>query len=55
MPRSVRFIPVAAAVAVLAAAGANAALTSQSKVSAHHAVSSTLHAFVHDDESIGLT
>jgi len=55
MPRSVRFIPVVAAVAVLAAAGAHAALTSPSQVSAHHAVSSTLHAFVHDDESIGLT
>ena len=55
MPRSVRLIPVAAAVAVLAAAGAHAALFSQTTVSTHHAVSSTLHAFVHDDESIGLT
>jgi plastocyanin len=55
MPRSVRFIPVVAAAAVLAAAGAHAALSGQQTVSAHHAVSSTLHAFVHDDESIGLT
>lgn len=55
MPRSVRFIPVVAAGAVLAAAGAHAALSGQQTVSADRAVSSTLHAFVHDDESIGLT
>jgi hypothetical protein len=55
MPRSVRFIPVVAAAAVLAAAGAHAALSGQQTVATHHAVSSTLHAYVHDDESIGLT
>lgn len=44
-----------AAVAVLAAAGAHTAFSGQATVSTHHAVSSTLHAFVHDDESIGLT
>jgi plastocyanin len=49
MSRSVRYIPLFAAVAVLCAAGAHAALSS------HAAVSQTLHAYVHDDESIGLT
>src|SRR5438477_236263 len=44
-----RYIPVALAVAVLAAAGARAAFSS------HAAVSPTMHAFVHEDASIGLT
>ena len=44
-----RFVPVLLAVAALAAVGARSALSS------HRAVSSTLHAFVHDDASIGLT
>jgi len=43
-----RYIPVALGVIVCAAVGARAALSS------HTAVSPTMHAFVHDDESIGL-
>ena len=46
--RRLRYIPVVLGVIVCAAAGARAALSS------HTAVSSTMHAFVHDDESIGL-
>jgi hypothetical protein len=46
--RRIRYIPVALAVILCAAVGARAALSS------HAAVSQTMHAFVHDDESIGL-
>jgi hypothetical protein len=46
--RRFRYIAVVLGVIVCAAAGARAALSS------HTAVSSTMHAFVHDDESIGL-
>jgi hypothetical protein len=46
--RRLRYIPVVLGVIVCAAAGARAALSSQT------AVSQTMHAFVHDDESIGL-
>ena len=46
--RRLRYIPVVLGVVVCAAAGARVALSSQT------AVSSTMHAFVHDDESIGL-
>lgn len=49
MGRCARRIPVLLAVIVLAAAGAHAALSS------HAAVSPTMHAFVHEDSSIGLT
>jgi plastocyanin len=55
MARSVRYIPVFLAVAVLGAAGAHAALSSHAATTSHTAVSSTLHAFVHDDSTIGLT
>ena len=44
-----RYIPVVLAVVVVAAAGARAAFSS------HTAVSSTMHAYVHEDSSIGLT
>ena len=54
MVRSVSYIPVFLAVAVLGAAGAHAALSSHSVARSHRAVSSTLHAFVHDDSTIGL-
>jgi hypothetical protein len=47
--RRLRYIPVLLGLLVFAAAGAHAAFSS------HAAVSSTMHAFVHDDESIGLT
>jgi plastocyanin len=47
--RGLRFVPVVLGVAVLAAAGAREAL------SAHAAVSPTMHAFVHEDATIGLT
>jgi hypothetical protein len=46
--RRFRYIPVALGVILCAAVGARAALSS------HTAVSQTMHAFVHDDESIGL-
>jgi len=46
--RRFRYIPVALGVFLCAAVGARAALSS------HTAVSQTMHAFVHDDESIGL-
>ena len=46
--RRLRYIPVVVGVVVCAAAGARAALSS------HSAVSPTMHAFVHDDESIAL-
>jgi hypothetical protein len=46
--RRLRYIPVVLGVIVFAAAGARGALSSQT------AVSQTMHAFVHDDESIGL-
>jgi hypothetical protein len=46
--RRLRYIPVVLGVVVCAAAGARAALSS------HTAVSSTMHAFVHEDETIGL-
>src|SRR5881275_562258 len=48
MTPSVRYIPAVLAVA-LAAVGARAAFSS------HAAVSPTMHAFVHEDASIGLT
>jgi hypothetical protein len=47
--RRLRAVPVVLAVAVLGAAGAHAAFSS------HTAVSPTMHAFVHEDQSIGLT
>jgi len=47
--RGLRYVPVVLAAAVLAAAGARAAF------SAHAAVSQTMHAFVHEDATIGLT
>ena len=46
--RRIRYIPVVLGVVVCAAVGAHAALSS------HTAVSQTMHAFDHDDESIGL-
>jgi plastocyanin len=49
MSTRARLIPVLVAMAVLAAAGAHTAFSS------HAAVSSTMHAFVHEDASIGLT
>jgi plastocyanin len=49
MPRGASSIPVLVGTAVLAAAGAHAAFSSQ------RAVSSTMHAYVHEDASIGLT
>jgi hypothetical protein len=47
--RHLRYIPALLAVAVLSTVGARAALSSQA------AVSATMHAFVHDDETIGLS
>jgi hypothetical protein len=47
--RRARYIPVLLGAAVVAAVGAHSALSS------HTAVSSTMHAFVHEDASIGLT
>jgi hypothetical protein len=49
MRRSVRYVPVLLAAAVAATVGARAALSSQT------AVSQTMHAYVHEDASIGLT
>jgi hypothetical protein len=46
--RRLSYIPVLLGVVIFAAAGAHAALSS------HTAVSSTMHAFVHEDETIGL-
>src|SRR6185437_13889749 len=52
-----RTIPVVAGIVILAATLALklGAGSSHAAVSSHRAVSSTLHAFVHSDESIGLT
>lgn len=47
--RRLRYIPACLGVAAVAAAGAHSAFSS------HTAVSSTMHAFVHEDASIGLT